>query len=148
MLTASKILARPKDSGQRMLLRTSGCRKNVFSSQSPRKTVPGEAISAKLGVLSSGRAPATAPRGLCFQPSSKFAPRLLFDALRRTPWHTLRLDARQNVLQHAVAPLREHHAGAQRALDRRARQIGSAGAGGERRNGQALARRAIPIGGG
>src|ERR1019366_5229448 len=75
MLTASKILARPKDSGQRMLLRTSGCRKNVFSSQSPRKTVPGEAISAKLGVLSSGRAPATAPRGLCFQPSSKFAPR-------------------------------------------------------------------------
>src|ERR1035441_9920101 len=56
MLTASKILARPKDSGQRMLLRTSGCRKNVFSSQSPRKTVPGEAISAKLGVLANSTA--------------------------------------------------------------------------------------------
>ena len=49
MLAASKILARPNDSGQRMLRRTSGCRKNVFSSQSPRKTVPGDAISAKVG---------------------------------------------------------------------------------------------------
>src|ERR1035437_7589131 len=61
--------------------------------------------------------------------------------------HTLGLDARQDVLEHTVAPLREHHAGTQRAFDGGAREIGSTGARGKRRDVQALARRAIPIGG-
>src|ERR1035437_8692785 len=97
MLAASKILARPKDSGQRMLLRTSGCRKNVFSSQSPETTVPGEAISANVGVLSSGRAPSTAPRGLCFQPRAKLAPRGCSVEVRsrRSEEHTSELQSRQ-----------------------------------------------------
>ena len=73
------------------------------------------------------------------------AQRLLFDALRGTARHALGLYAGQDVLQHAVAPLREDHAGAQRAFDRGTRQIGPAGARGKRRDVQAVARRAIPI---
>ena len=134
-------------------------------------------------MLSSGRAPSTAPRGLCFQPSAKLraaglqgggaqqvdlevagghdfgiaraheahtiaaaaADRLLFDALRGTARRPVALHAAEHVLQHAVAPLREDHAGAQRALDRGGRKILTAGAGREGRNVQALARRAIPI---
>ena len=71
-LTASNTLARFMPSGQRMERRTSGWRKKFFSFQSPSKYVPGTAISAKAGVLSSGRAPSTAPRGLCFQPSERY----------------------------------------------------------------------------
>ena len=72
-LTDSNTLARLNESGQRTERRTSGCRKNAFSFQSPAKDVPGTAISAKAVVPSSGRAPSTVPRGL-FQPSVKPPP--------------------------------------------------------------------------
>ena len=45
----------------------------TFSCHSPSNTVPGAAISAKAGVLSSSRF--TAPRGLCFHASSNLLPR-------------------------------------------------------------------------
>src|ERR1039458_10458437 len=48
---------RSNDSCQRITRRISGCVKNVFSCQLPSKVKPGGAISAKIGVLSSGREP-------------------------------------------------------------------------------------------
>src|ERR1039457_2895688 len=66
---------RSNDSCQRITRRISGWVKNVFSCQLPSKVKPGGAISAKIGVLSSGREPSTAPRGICFQPSAYEPPR-------------------------------------------------------------------------
>src|ERR1039458_3071802 len=48
---------RSNDAGQRIAGRISGWVKNVFSCQLPSKVKPGGAISAKIGVLSSGREP-------------------------------------------------------------------------------------------
>jgi len=44
--------------------------RTIFSSHAPSNTEPGTAISAKIGVASSGLAPSTVPRWLCFQPSA------------------------------------------------------------------------------
>src|ERR1039457_3582383 len=120
---------RSNDSCQRITRRISGWVKNVFSCQLPSKVKPGGAISAKIGVLSSGREPSTAPRGICFQPSAYEPPRGC------------------NVVEHAAVPIGADHAGAERALNGRSGQIRPRSAGRERRDVQALAAGAIPIGG-
>src|ERR1039458_2986914 len=64
---------------------------------------------------------------------------------RRLPRPPLALHTVQHFLQHAVAPVRKHHAGAQRSLEGGAWQVRPRRARGERGDVQAVAHGAIPI---
>ena len=72
--------------------------------------------------------------------------RVLFHHFRGPARRALGLHAAGDFLQHAVAPVGEHHAGAQRAFDGGGGKIRPGSAGGEGRDVQAVARRAVPIG--
>jgi hypothetical protein len=72
---------------------------------------------------------------------------VLFDRFGGPARRALGLHTVGDLLQHAVAPVGEHHAGAQRALDGGGGKIRSGSAGGERRDMQAVAGRPVPIGG-
>src|ERR1019366_908615 len=71
--------------------------------------------------------------------------RSVLDDVRRLPRHPLALYAAQHILQHAVAPVRKNHAGAQSSLEGGAWQVWPGSARGERGDVEAVAHGAIPV---
>ena len=76
MLAASLKVSWVAASRQRRALRISGCEKKGRSCHAPSKSVPGTAISAKVGTLSFTFFGSTWPRGEVFQPRLRPLPLL------------------------------------------------------------------------